>query len=353
MACTPDAGGPVIKGKLANAPNTTLLFQRIGESGEVTIDSVTTDDEGNFSFRNPVTELDYYILRANPTNLLFLILKGGEQVEISGDARRLDETYRVRGSEDSESIRQLREFERKLTDSLNSIYTQQRNENPLGKDSVGVRLQAAYSKSMERFAQDFIRQHNSSIASLSATKYLNQQQSLLLMEELEGNLRKAYPENKYVRDFSALVQDLRKLPPGSPAPEIRLPGTDGKDFALSSLHGKVVLVDFWASWCQPCRMENPNLVRLYRKYRSGKFEILGVSLDRDAVAWKAAIAKDSLSWPQVSELKMWESSFVKDYNIDAIPFSVLLDANGRIVAKGLRGEDLELKIREQLGITSF
>ncbi|MBK7909777.1 MAG: thioredoxin-like domain-containing protein [Candidatus Pollutiaquabacter aromativorans] len=352
FACSSDTGGPVIRGQLGHAPNTTLLFQRIGESGEVTLDSVTTDADGKFSFRNPVTELDYYILRANPTNLLFLILRGGETVEINGDAQRLDETYSVKGSEDSESIRKLREYERKLTDSLNSIYAKARNENPLGKDSVGLKLQAAYSRSMEHFAQDFIRQHNNSIASLSATKYLNQQQSLPLMSELEENLRKAYPDNKYARDFSALVQDLRKLPPGSLAPEIKLPGIDGQPLALSSLRGKVVLVDFWASWCQPCRMENPNLVRIYKKYRGDKFEILGVSLDRDAAAWKAAVVKDSLSWPQISELKMWESGFVKDYNIDAIPFSVLLDANGKIIAKGLRGEDLELKIREQLGKTS-
>lgn len=350
--CSTETEGPVIRGKLTRAPNTTLLFQRIGEAGEITLDSVTTDGEGNFSFRNPVTELDYYILRANPTNLLFLILKGGETVSITGDAQKLDATYRVNGSEDSESIRQLREFERKLNDSLNALYTRARDENPVVKDSVGTKLQAAYSKSMERFAQQFIRQHNNSIASLSATKYLNQQQSLPLMNELEENLRKTFPENKYVRDFSALVQDLRKLPPGSTAPEINLPGTDGQPLALSSLRGKVVLVDFWASWCQPCRMENPNLVRIYQKYRSAQFEILGVSLDRDASSWKAAILKDKLTWPQVSELKMWESGFVKDYNIDAIPFSVLIDASGKIIAKGLRGEDLELKIREQLGKTS-
>lgn len=338
-----------IQGKLSNAKEITVYFQKIVENGEETLDSVKTDADGNFSLRNLASGLDYYMVRTDPANVIFLVLKGGESVKLTGDAKDMEHTYTVSGSEDSELLKELRQYEKHLGDSLNTVYAAFRDENPYRKDSAGTFLQKYYTETMAAYSKKFINKNITSIVSLSATKFLNQQTSMELLMKLETSLSKQYPENKYVQDYKALMSDLQKLPPGSEAPEINLASPSGVMTTLSSLRGKVVLVDFWASWCAPCRKENPNIVRIYNKYKDQGFEIYGVSLDENVESWKTAIQKDGITWPQVSELKKWNSKVVKDYSIEAIPYSVLLDKNGKIVAKGLRSDELDLKLMELLG----
>ena len=136
---------------------------------------------------------------------------------------------------------------------------------------------------------------------------------------------------------------------GAIAPEIKLKSPDGKLIALSSLKGKVVLLDFWASWCRPCRVENPNVVKLYNKYKDRGFTIYSVSLDQNKDKWMAAITKDQLTWSNhVSELTGWKSSAGNKYGVSSIPKTFLIDANGKIIAYDLRGNDLEKKLSEIL-----
>jgi peroxiredoxin len=136
---------------------------------------------------------------------------------------------------------------------------------------------------------------------------------------------------------------------GQIAPEIDLPTPEGKNVKLSSFRGKYVLVDFWASWCGPCRKENPNVVKLYEKYKGEKFEILGVSLDKKKEDWIKAIQKDQLTWVHVSDLKFWYSQAAEDYEVESIPATFLIDPNGVIIAKNLRGSSLEKQIGKLLG----
>jgi peroxiredoxin len=154
--------------------------------------------------------------------------------------------------------------------------------------------------------------------------------------------------NSYGKGFVAFVESLKKTAVGQPAPEISLPDPDGKIKSLSSFKGKYVLVDFWAKWCGPCRQENPNVVKAYNQYKDKGFDILSVSLDRTKEDWVKAIKEDGLVWNHVSDLKYFESQAAKDYNINAIPFSILVDPNGIIVAKNLRGAGLQKKLAEVL-----
>lgn len=167
---------------------------------------------------------------------------------------------------------------------------------------------------------------------------------------------KKYPESKYFKSFHERVQKMKKLAPGVPAPDIVLPDVKGNTRRLSDLKGKYVLIDFWASWCKPCRAENPNVVRLYKKYNSKGFEIFSVSLDglpqqpNPKELWLQAIKEDGLIWPNhVSDLQGWNSPVVAIYEIQGIPFTVLVGPDGNIIAKNLRGKSLEDKLKEIFG----
>jgi thiol-disulfide isomerase/thioredoxin len=159
---------------------------------------------------------------------------------------------------------------------------------------------------------------------------------------------KEYPTSYYAK------KALAKAPKGSirigeEAPNISLTSPDGKVISLKSLRGKVVLIDFWASWCGPCRMENPNVVKAYNTYKDKGFTVFSVSLDENAEKWKAAIAKDGLIWPNhVSDLKGWKSSAASTYNVKGIPMTLLINENGFVVAQNLRGPALEQKLQELL-----
>jgi len=178
-------------------------------------------------------------------------------------------------------------------------------------------------------------------------------------QKAESGLYPVYA-TKYIQQFKAntwgeigrIEYELRKASSfmtGFEAPDLEGMTPDSQSYALSKMRGKYVLVDFWASWCGPCRKENPNVVAQYNKYKNKGFDILGVSLDRDAAAWKRAIEQDGLPWHHISDLKGWQSQHAQLYSINSIPQTVLVDKEGKIIARNLRGETLEAKLRELLG----
>ena len=214
----------------------------------------------------------------------------------------------------------------------------------------------------------FVKEHNKSIASAYIiTRTLLIQPKIAVVEPVYNSLDSVVKNSKYGKvieeelnaikrtavgeiapDFTLNDTAVKKTSVGQMAPDFTMNDRDGKPVALSSLRGKFIFLDFWASWCGPCRRENPNIVAAYAKFHSAKFDILGVSLDTKKGKWEDAIAKDNLTWNHVSDLKGWGNAAGKTYGIRSIPANLLLDKDGKILARNLYGADLEKKLAEVL-----
>lgn len=178
---------------------------------------------------------------------------------------------------------------------------------------------------------------------------LTEEQAQNLLMSLQNEIRQKQRDAMMQQQQQQPSASATKFQAGQSVPEISLPTPSGETMNLSDLKGKIVLIDFWASWCRPCRAENPNVVRMYNKYKNKGFEIFGVSLDRTKDAWVQAIEQDKLTWHHVSDLQFWGSEAAQAYGVNAIPYTVLLDKQGKVIAENLRGPSLESKLEELLG----
>ena len=196
--------------------------------------------------------------------------------------------------------------------------------------------------------EQFIQNEPASPATYFAVKYLFQKPASKLILIAADKMGKELPNSLYTKNLVSLAANIGPTVEGAIAPEISLKTPEGEILALSSLRGKVVLIDFWASWCGPCRKENPNVKKIYEKYKDQGFEIYAVSLDNNEAQWKGAIAKDGLAWKHVSELLGWKGTVSRAYGVGSIPQTFLLDKEGRIVKTGFRSHELESLIQPLL-----
>ncbi|GAA4010303.1 TlpA disulfide reductase family protein [Hymenobacter fastidiosus] len=350
---TTTGAGYQVSGQLTNAPaGTKVYLAELGETQFVSRDTATVDAQGKFSLQGTTTEPGLYQVKLNDANQVLLALDNQSKVQLSGDANKLTENYTVQGSRDSEVWQQLNRSMMQSKRRIAAVEQRYGQNAQAGRTDSLQLLKDQYFAVQTAAAADIkrlVRANPASVVSAFAVgNLLNPDEQFPFVDSMATQFKKTMPDSRYTKALVARLAPLRVTAKGAVAPEINLLAPDGKAVALSSLRGKYVLIDFWASWCGPCRQENPNVVKAYKRFKNKGFEIYSVSFDQDRGKWLKAIQADGLTWTHVSDLKGWESAAGQTYGVKSIPLSILLDPQGRIIDKNLRGEALEAKLASVL-----
>ena len=349
------AEGYEISGQLKNAPAGTVVhLSELTANQFVEKGQTKTDASGKFMLKGLATTPGIFQLKVDEANQVLLLLDNKTHVALNGDAKSLPATYSVKGSKEAEVLRQLTQVMQGTKGQLDGISQRYNAAGQAGKTEEMKSIEKEYyviQGSNTVKVKSLIRRNATSVVGgFAVGAFLNPEEEFTFADSVAAIQRKANPNSPFTKELTARLEPLRATAQGTMAPEINLPTPQGPKLALSSLRGKYVLIDFWASWCGPCRQENPNVVKAYNQFKDkGKgFTIYSVSLDQDKAKWEKAIASDGLTWHHVSDLASWNSVAGAAYGVKAIPQSFLLDPQGRIIAKNLRGEALAAKLAEVL-----
>jgi peroxiredoxin len=360
-----------VSGVISNNPAKKIYLEEIPMTTmeRIVVDSADLGKEGKYKLKTSTGEARVYNLRLDQNNYpLAAVINDAGNITLnavfSKENIQFPESYEVKGSAASQ---QMKEFITTFNNKLQVIIADARKYDSLsatvGSDSSLAKIQNNVSKTageIKTLTLEALKKSGNAALSMFILGYYQSTSSMqgsglkgLSYEEVEQIVNEASAKFPEHQGLIAIKSSLGATPKGwigRQAPEIILPDPNGKEVKLSSFRGKYVLVDFWASWCRPCRAENPNVVKAWQRFRDKNFTILGVSLDQPGQKdeWLKAVMQDKLTWTHVSDLKFWNSAVVPLYRIEGIPYNVLVDPEGKVIGENLRGSSLEEKLAEVL-----
>jgi len=320
-------------------------------------------NNGSFSLSAVARTQEIFELVFGNNVLAVPLINDASDVRVNVDLGKKDDFYEVNGSDASTQLKDLitifgkknYEVEKAMSD-LDSLGRSGSQDSLQMMTAIATRNNAV--QDLNTYLKQVLNSNSNATICALALSWSSHSFSKSEFESSLSDMLRKYPDNTVLQalkqnwDLQMAQMDRQESNDnswvGKQAPELSLPDVNGRSIALSSYKGKYLLVDFWASWCGPCRAENPNVVKAHNEFRGKNFAILGVSLDKEKDAWQEAIQSDKLDWTHVSDLKYWSSKAVETFKFNGIPFNVLIDPQGKVIAEGLRGEALEDKLKEVL-----
>ncbi|MEO5891992.1 MAG: TlpA disulfide reductase family protein [Ferruginibacter sp.] len=348
-------GSFTVSGELKNVPDQHIYLEELyfSQKDPVVLDTAEIK-KGKFILTALAPEEGIYRLRLEKDEAPFIFINDKANISFSADYNNLSLQTTIFNSPANSLLRKFigsLDTQRKVLEEKTSLLQQYKSGAETDSlYSVMKKDLAEKEDSYKNFILHYLDTTSNAVMAMFSLGYAQS----IAPEKLEkpvAGLVKRFPGNQavatMVAQYSQVIAQYNATPhEGGIAPDIKMPDTNDKPFALSMLRGKYVLIDFWASWCGPCRQENPNVVKQYNAYKDKNFTVLGVSLDRNKESWVKAIADDKLTWYHISDLKEWNSAAVSLYGFNGIPYNVLIDPAGKIIGSDLRGNSLEMKLAE-------
>jgi len=335
-----------VSGKLSGKTQCSEMVINSVEGNKLVPLKTVVPQNNTYNFEIEMSEPHLLLIQFPPTQLSsYAIFEPKANITVDYS---IDQTVLITNVKSSGEMLFYKKF-LDLNEPIEAMNREYQTANDARRMEIQKSFETMVPATFEKIEKLISDNKNYLFSALLVTFFENQFETYApLYAEVRDALIGKYPNDQTVKYIDQKVKSV--MLPGTTAPDIEMKSPDGKMLKLSDLHGKVVLLDFWASWCRPCRMENPNVVKMYNKYKSMGFEIFSVSLDRDRSAWLKAIKDDGLVWPNhVSDLNGWTSSGGATYGITSIPATVLIDKEGRVIARNLRGDELENKLKQIFG----